>query len=148
MTIDDAALNHPPALRPHRWATVENVFGLIGGPLAWFVQLNVGFALASWPCFPKDQRGLLPAAGLAWTWPAMIIGMGAAVAIALAAVLVSWRRFRATRAELAAGPDALIEAGGGRARFLALWGMLLGGTFGLATLLTSVAFIVLPRCAG
>jgi hypothetical protein len=148
MTLDDAALNHPAALQSHRWAMVASVFGLIGGPLAWFVQLDVGYALASWPCFPKDQRGLLPVAGFAWTWPTMIIGMSAAVAIALAALLVSWRRFRTTSPELSGVPGARLEAGTGRTRFLALWGILLGGTFALATLLTSVGFMVLPRCAG
>jgi hypothetical protein len=139
MIPDDAALTHHPAPQRHRVAMFESVFGLIGAPLAWLLQLDVGYALASWPCFPKDQRGLVPVAGFAWTWPAMIIGMGAAVAIALAALGVSWRAFRATETEL---------AGGGRTRFLALWGMWLGGSFALATLLTSVAFMLLPRCAG
>jgi hypothetical protein len=41
-----------------------------------------------------------------------------------------------------------MEAGAARTRFLALWGALLGGGFALATAITGVAFVTLPRCAG
>jgi hypothetical protein len=108
-------------------------FGLFGGPLAWFVQLCCGFALASQPCFRGGNRVAAPPPALQWTWPAMILLMAAAVAIALLSLLVSWRTF--TRST-------------GRTRFLALWGILLGGSFALAAAFTAVAFLTLPRCAG
>lgn len=147
MTADDAALSpHPAPQRPPVTA-VESVFGLIAGPLAWMAQLDLGYALANRSCFPKDERALLPLAGYAWAWPAMGIGMLAAVTIGLAALLVSWRAYRATRAEHGAGAHELIDTGAGRTRFLALWGVLLGGGFALASALSSVALIVVPRCA-
>jgi hypothetical protein len=111
----------------------ESFFGLFGGPLAWFVQLCCGFALASQPCFLGGTRVAAPPPALQWTWPAMIFLMAAAVAIALLSLLVSWRTF--TRST-------------GRTRFLALWGILLGGSFALAAAFTAVAFLTLPRCAG
>ena len=101
----------------------------IGGPLAWFVQLCAGYALASWPCFPKDERHLTPLAGFAWTWPAMIIALTRGVVIALAAFSVSYRAFVRTQLPLPASQRHLIEVGGSRTRFLALWGMLLGAGF-------------------
>jgi hypothetical protein len=147
MTADDAALSPHPAPHRRRVTAFESVFGLIAGPLAWAAQLDLNYALASRWCFPKDERALLPLAASDWTWPAMIIGMLAAVSIGLAALLVSWRAYRATRAEQTGGVRELMDVGSGRTRFLALWGVLLGSGFALASGLTAVAFIVLPRCA-
>jgi hypothetical protein len=147
MTADDAALSPRPAPQRRRVTAFEAIFGLIAGPLAWVAQLDLGYALASRSCFPRDERVLLPLAGSAWTWPVMVIGMLAAVTIGLAALLVSWRAYRGTRAEHAGGGRDMMDVGAGRTRFLALWGVLLGSGFALASSLTSVAFILLPQCA-
>jgi hypothetical protein len=115
------------------------LFGLIGGPLAWFIQLDAGYALASWPCFPKDHRLALPLAGFAWTWPAMIVVLVASVLVGLAALWVSWRNLRRSGGE---------QTHGGRKQFLALWGVFLGGGFAMASVASSIALIALPRCGG
>jgi hypothetical protein len=120
-------------------------FGVVGGPLAWFAQFCAGYALASWPCFPKAQRELVPLAGYNWTWPAMILVLVGGVIVALAAFLVSWRTLQ--RTQPAQRHRDLIDDGGARQPFLALWGVVLGAGFALATLITAVAFVVLPRCA-
>jgi amino acid transporter len=78
----------------------------------------------------------------------MTIALVAGVAMALAALLFSWRAFDRTRRESDGDSPRLSESGDGRARFLALWGMLLGGGFALTTVITAFAFLVLPRCAG
>ncbi|MDB6092117.1 MAG: hypothetical protein JWN85_4901 [Gammaproteobacteria bacterium] len=148
MTADPASLTHHPAPHRDRVGRYESAFGLLGGPLAWFVQLCTGYGLASWSCFPKDQRGLTPIEGAAWIWPTIIAMLVAAVVIALAACYTSWRLFRRTRDEAAKGHHHLMEVGVGRTRFVALWGVLLGGGFALATIINAVAFMVLPRCAG
>jgi hypothetical protein len=119
----------------------------VGGPLAWFVQMCAGYALASWPCFPKDHRIVAPLAGYAWTSSAMVIALLAGVAIALVALFVSWRQFN--QARQASGDERRqFDSGRERARFLALWGIVLGGGFAFTTVITAVAFVVLPRCAG
>jgi len=124
------------------------VFGVGGGPLAWFLQLNAGYALASWPCFPGVHRMQAPMEGYGWSWPLMVAIMFAATLIALAALWVSWRNFQKTRGEVPTGPGHLAEAGAGRSCFLALWGVVFGGGFALASLVTGVAFIAVPRCGG
>jgi hypothetical protein len=124
-----------PALGSERVTFLELAFGLAGGPLAWFLQFNAGYALASWPCFPQDHRMKLPMDGYAWSMPTMVVIMISGVLIALAALWISWRNLQKAPAE-------------GRTRFLALWGIMLGGGFALASLVTSVAFAILPRCAG
>jgi len=111
---------------------------LYTGPLAWLGQLCVGAMMTSWPCFPKTDRFVTPLPGYGWTYAAAIaVLLICAVAAAVAGVL-SWRRFAAVRDEVTDG----------RTRFVALWGMCLGGGFALATLVTLVAFLLVPQCLG
>jgi hypothetical protein len=126
----------------------QSLFGLFGGPLAWYLQLCAGYALASQPCFRGGLGVTAPLRTEQWTWPAMILAMLTAVAVALLALLVSWRTFVRTRAEGSGGVTHMIEAGDSRTQFLALWGVLLGAAFALAAAISAVAFITLPRCAG
>jgi hypothetical protein len=135
MTQPSALSQHPAPLR-HQLSLGEALFSIFGGPLAWFVQLCAGYALATWPCFPEDHRTLMPAGGYAWSFPAMVALLIAGVLVALAAFGVSWRAYARTRNEA------------GRTRFLALWGMLLGAGFAVATSLTAIAFLLVPRCNG
>jgi hypothetical protein len=148
MSADRASLTHHPAPQRHRVSAFESVFGLLGGPLAWFVQLCAGYTLASWPCFPLDEHRFLPQGGYGWTWDAIVIVSLAAVVVALAAFVVSRRIFNRTRDEGHGGDKHLLEVGSGRTRFLAVWGMVLGIGFAVTTAMTAMAFFLLPRCAG
>lgn len=129
-------------------SVLELAFAVAGGPAAWFLQFNAGYALASWPCFPDDHRMQLPMDGYAWSFPAMVAVMIAGVVIALAALWVSWRVLQRTHEEASGDHRQLLAAGTGRTRFLALWGIVLGSGFAVASLVTGVAFVFLPRCAG
>jgi amino acid transporter len=144
----DAAMSHHPAPLRHQVSLAEATFGITGGPLAWFVQLCAGYALATWPCFPSDHRMLIPQSGYAWSFPLMVALLIAGVVVALAAFGVSWRTYARTRDEAGGNHRHLIEVGAGRTRFLALWGMLLGAGFAVATSLTAIAFLLVPRCDG
>jgi hypothetical protein len=125
---------------------LRGLFGVIGGPVAWFAQVCLGYLLASGPCFPGPQRFFAPPTSLSWTWPVLIALLIVCVLIALAAFLASWRMHR----ELGAMGEAPSTAGPSlaRVRFVALWGMVLGAGFCVVTLLTVVAYVTLPRCAG
>lgn len=126
---------------------LELAFGLAGGPLAWAVQFNIGYPLASWPCFPGDHRMQQQLYGYDWSWPALIALMFAATFVALAAMWVSWRNFQKTRAE-PTGEQGRLDVGTGRTRFLALWGLVFSGGFALASLATGIAYLTVPRCGG
>lgn len=76
----------------------------------------------------------------------MIAVLIAGVIIGLAAVWVSWRNWQRTREEHHGGHSQLMQAGTGRTRFLAFWGLLFGTGFAVTSLFTGIAFIVLPRC--
>lgn len=132
--------------RQGRTRRLGSAFGLLGGPAAWYLQLCAGYILASGPCFPHDTRRPLPLDGFDWTWPALVAILVCGVLVALAACLVSWRLLSQTQH---ASPDRQpLEADIRRTHFLALWGMVYGAGFAVATLITAVAYIVLPRCAG
>ena len=133
-----APLSHVTGIQPRVAGSLAVAFGLLGGPVAWFTESLLGYALASGPCFPHDQRLISPAHDFTWTRSGITFLLVVCVLVAFAAFLVSWRNLQ----------RAQITAGGGRARFIALWGAALGAGFCLATLLTAVGIGLLPRCAG
>jgi hypothetical protein len=141
-------LSHHPAPKRHAMKLHESFFALFGGPLAWFMQLSVGYGLASQPCFSDGERTIAPHWFPDWTWAAMIAVMVLACAVALLAALISWRAYARTADEAIGNHQHVMDVGSGRTRFLALWGILLGAGAALSTILTFVAFFVLPRCAG
>jgi hypothetical protein len=138
---------HHPAPQRDRVAYYEAVFGLIGGPAAWFLQLNVGYAIMSQPCFPGATRVIGSPVGFEWTAPAALAVYFVCLAIAFAAFLVAWRSFRMTRGEVEGGHRHALEVGSGRTRFLALWGMLASGGFTVVILANIVGLLVVPPCA-
>jgi hypothetical protein len=140
-----------PAQPPPRAELIpsgESAFCLFGGPVAWFLQLCCGYALASEPCFRAGQRIAAVPVALHWTWPAMVVLTVAAVSVSLAALYLATRAYLRTQHGTPGDTGQLLEARAGRTRFLALWGIVLGGGFALAAATTAVAFIALPRCAG
>lgn len=121
-----------------------SAFMLFTGPLAWFAQLCIGFALLSWPCFPYDQHLAAPLDGFGWTRGAALLLLIACAALAALSGYVSW----STLAEIRARGDGAPDPARGRARFTTLWGTLLGVGFALATLATLAGFALVPRCIG
>lgn len=148
MNAQDPSLTHHPAPHRERVAVAESAFGLLAGPVVWFIQLCAGYALASWPCFPQDERVRLPLAGYGWTLAGLGVISLVAVLIALVACGVSRRIYRRTQSEHPGDHVHLLETGSGRTRFLALWGMVASAGFAVATAFTGVAFFMLPRCGG
>ena len=137
-----------PAPHAGRVKRYELFFGLCGGPLAWLLQSSAGYALASEPCFRAGARVLTPPHSLQWTGSAMIELTTAAVVISLSSLWVSWRAFKRTQREVSGDSRHLMDVGAGRTRFLALWSAIVGGLFAIASAMTYVAFLLLPRCAG
>jgi hypothetical protein len=79
---------------------------------------------------------------------AMVLTTLGALVVAVLALRVSWRALGPAKLEGTAEAGHSIDASSGRMRFLALWGVLLGASFALATAITGAIFIALPRCAG
>jgi uncharacterized membrane protein len=133
----------PFPARPTRSTSGPGAIALFAGPVAWFVELNVGYILATEPCFPNDHLLVAPPPQWAWTQTGLLCVAVVCLLIALWAFIVS---MSALRGHTDAGHS--VAAARTRARFAALWGAALGGGFFVATLLTFVGLIVLPRCGG
>jgi len=142
------ALTHPPAPQRALVGLGQIAFAIVAGPLAWLVLVCAGEGLASQPCFPGGHRYTAPLPGLQWTWPGLIALLILCVLVAFAALVVSWRIYRATCSEESGRHAGLLDEGVGRTRFMALWGLLYGGGFCVATLFSLASYIALPRCAG
>ncbi len=115
-------------------------FGLLGGHIAWSLQLLVGYYLVSLAC----------AGGFAG---AQVLGVGAfdlliwlltlvAALVALGAGVIAWKSWRRT------GVGGHLETGGpaGRSGFMALAGVLLDGLFVLIILTGGIALLGLEPC--
>lgn len=148
MSRDRQALSHHPAPQTERLSTPMTFFMLFGGPAAWLVQLCIGDALLSWPCFPSISKLSAPTPGYDWTGTAAWALLLAATGVALAATLLSGLRLRELKDEDEGGHAELMHVGHGRTRFIALWGVILGAGFAVATLATVAGFALVPRCAG
>ncbi len=116
---------------------------IFAAPLAWFAELNIGYALASGPCFHVEQRLSVPDPRWGWTH-------GGLLGLAVLCVLIALWAFVSSLSTLRqqSGSFHSTTAASSRPRFAALWGVVLGGGFFVATLLTGVGLVVLPRCGG
>lgn len=148
MNSADSPANPHPGPRRRGQPLLQTFFAVFGGPLAWFLQLNADFALASNPCFPGNERSIAPHLARDWTWNAMIVIAAAACAISLAAMLAALRAHRLAKQAGSGGHQDLMKIGAERTLFLTFWGLCLGAGSALLIGLTALAFFMLPRCAG
>jgi hypothetical protein len=135
---------------PHRdQVSVSLLFlGLFLGPVGWGLQLITNFALASYRCYPDavPRVSILP--GWQWSSPAILAINVAAAVLALIGAAISYLHWQAVRHEHYGSVGHLIEAGEGRTRFLALWGVMTGLGFFVAILFDTVALSMVPQCSG
>lgn len=118
-------------------------FALLGGPLAWLVQLGGSFAIMTMACFRYGERIARPHLGE--VLPLLLSLL--CVAVSLASAGVAWRLYRRTRRESEGDHRRLLEVGGGRTRFLALWGLFLAVGSCVTILVGAIALAVVPTCA-
>lgn len=117
--LDSSALRREVAL----WA------GVLAPPLAWLLVLQASYSLVTTDC----QRAR----------PLLLQGlMIAALALLGAGTLAAWRSWRALRGE----PASLESDGPGRARFMALFGLVESAFFTLVILATFLATFILEPC--
>lgn len=137
-----AAIHPAPAVRAVTPAALW--FGLFGAPAAWSLQLLTSYALVAHGCYPDAEPMAIPVVqGL----KTLVLGTGvAALAVALLAAASAWRSWRATRRGHEGDHEALLEAGEGRTRFMALAGVLLGAVFVLGIVMNVVPLLLLRPC--
>ena len=141
------AKSHPAPHR-ERVGLFAQFFGLAAAPTAWAMQLVLNYGLASYSCFPRaaPRTTVLPGWGFVW-WLLLAFNL-LAVALALAATVVAYLTWRATRHEHPSGFGHAVAAGEGRTRFFGLVGVMTGLGFLAAVIFDLVALLVVPQCIG
>lgn len=133
-------VGHPA---PHRGRVANGLLfaALLAAPLAWSAQLLLNYGLASHACFPQTRPKTVPGPGWEWLHSALLAINLVALAIAIAATIVSLFIWRRTSEEAHGGHEYLIEAGEGRTRFFAVWGVWSGVWFIIQILFGTIAAI-------
>jgi hypothetical protein len=117
-------------------------FGILAGPIAWWLALFCLYAIASHNCFPGGSPIEAPLWHYKWTLAA--IGC-AALVVCIVGGLVSYRSWRKTYGERF-GMARLVQFGEGRSRFLSMWGALTSLLFAILMVVSLVALFVVPSC--
>lgn len=115
-------------------------FGIVGAPLAWNIELLVGVSLSGHACYPR----YMPLAVPLWsgTWGFLLAMSFVALVLGILAGMVSWHSWKRTRDE----KPGSAHGGEGRARFMALCGLLSSGLFLVALVFTILVVFMVPLC--
>jgi hypothetical protein len=143
--LSSYGLPHPA---PHAGAVGTGVLfaALLASPMAWTLQLLVNYGLASHACFPREAPHPTAIPGWGWTWSASLAINLVALAVACAATVVAFRLWQRTSTEVHGDHDRLLEAGEGRTRFLAVWGIWAGVWFALSIAFNTILVFEVPLC--
>ena len=146
--LDDTGFDvgHPA---PHRDRVRQHLLALslLMAPLAWSAQLLLSYGFASYACgFGRLQPSGAPAADwLQWVLPLANVAGLLAAALAIGLSFASLRR---TGEEHEDQSGSMLDAGEGRTRFLALWGLGMGVVFLLAIAFNTLAVYWSGLCTG
>jgi len=127
-----------PARRQQFRHVSQQVYALLGAPLAWIVQICVCEALAAQACYPAQDP--LPHPKL----PALHAYIGAmslvALAVALGGLAAAWRGWRSTGGGKEPDPDRRA------ARFVYRVAVLASPMFVLGLIVTALAAVIVSPC--
>jgi hypothetical protein len=134
-----------PSPHAQQVSLLHQAVGVAAAPVAWVIRLMANLALASSACLPGSPLPGEPLSGRS-AGPAMYGVDTAALLVALAAAFLAYRDWRSTKAEKPGSHHHLLEVGEGRARFLALSGIIVSLGFALATIFDVLALLIVPLC--
>ena len=141
-TLEQSA-GHPSPHR-HRVALSTLIFGLTSGPAAWSVAWMVSVTLAQEACYPGTIPLATPAFG--GVHGVLVAVNGIACVVTMAGGIVAYRSWLKTRTEHPGRGPRLLEIGEGRARFMAMAGVLTSAGFLVAILFGIPAIVFGPLC--
>lgn len=122
--------------------------GLFLAPLAWFVQLVVGFELSGRVCFTPAMPDNSPATVPVWFDIVLAATNILALVTACVALLVAIRCLRHTGTrQHPPGSGGMMHVGQGRSRFLAVFGLTTSLLFLAAIAFNTASLYLVPLCA-
>jgi hypothetical protein len=121
-------------------------FGLLGGPIAWTLQLLVDYPLVAHFCFPDAAKRVVPTIDSLHLL--VIIVSVLALALAGAALLTAIRSWRASGGEFGSARPTLTDAAPppGRVRFMALGGILASSLTIIGIVIHGAFILTLAPC--
>ena len=133
-----------PAPARHRVGLRALWFGLFGAPVAWTLQELASTAIVGHSCFPYWRPLTFPSIG--GTWAIALIVSILTLVLGVAAALTAWRSWQLTRPPHDAAAEHQVEVGEGRARFMALSGLILTGMVLYNMVLNFLVLFIVPAC--
>jgi hypothetical protein len=121
-------------------------FGLLGGPIAWTLQLLVDYPLVAHYCFPDAAKRVVPTIDSLHLL--VIIVSVLALSIATGALLTAMRSWRVSGGEFGSERVTLVEAAPppGRVRFMALGGILASSLAIIGIVIHGAFILTLAPC--
>jgi len=121
-------------------------FGLLGGPVAWTLQLLVDYPLVAHYCFPDAARRVVPTIDSLHLLVSVVSLV--ALAVAIAALVTANRSWRDSGGEFGDERSELTEAAPppGRVRFMSLGGILASGLTIVGIVIHGGFILMLPPC--
>lgn len=118
--------------------------GMVIAPLAWALQVLIGYSVAAYACYPTDVALVEPL----WPHLRLIVGSISVVLwiVLLVGCAIAWANWKATRPHSDVTPHRIMQSGDGRPRFMALCGVVVSGLFAVVLLFTSVGILWVPTC--
>jgi hypothetical protein len=135
--------SHPA---PHRepvrlWLLL---LGMVAAPGFWLAQLMLSYAVSAAACYGGDHPTSIASGTAVRT--ALFVFDAVALIAALAGGIVSYASWRAAHAQQQHGQHHALEVGEGRARFMALWGIMSSLCFLGAIGFNAIGSIMAPLC--
>lgn len=139
----DSDIDHPS---PHRDKVSLGAlwFGIWGAPVAWTALELISYVLSMGVCGADAPAPDSPHAKA--VWGAMLVTCILTSLLVLAATAVAINNWRRTRHEHKGSAHHLLEVGEGRARFLAMFGLLISAGFIVAFIFVAASLLLLPLC--
>jgi hypothetical protein len=111
-------------------STFSQWYGVLGGAIAWAMQLQANYALVPYACNSGDMK-----------W--IHIASGFFLLLALSAVAVAWHNLRRAKAKL---PTTTSEAEASRSSFMGMTGILTSGLFTLIIISHAIPTFIFDPC--
>jgi hypothetical protein len=121
-------------------------FGLLGGPVAWTLQLLIDYPLVAHYCFPDAAKRVVPTIDSLHLLVSVVSLL--ALAVAVTALLTAVRSWRESGGEFGGERSELTEAAPppGRVRFMSLGGILASGLTIVGIVLHGGFVLMLAPC--